>query len=1742
MASEGLILDISAEFMKRLEKADKLIEKIAQTSGKSREKLKDLFDNSSDANKFISSLQKLQKEYTALGNSGAKGMSKTVNAAKKAAKEIKDIIDLFSKQKNSSFSQAMRFSSSAKTVAQDREAIKKLQTAIEHLKRGTKDYDTKLSSLNSAIARHKRNIDSATNASNKFKKTQQDALSVMKDFGNGIATAFSIQQIVNFAQKIVNVRKEFELQHKSLQIIIQDTHEANKLWQQTVDLALQSPFRVKDLIRDTKQLAAYRIETEKLHDTTRMLADVSAGLGVDMQRLILAYGQVRAAEYLRGTELRQFTEAGVPMVDELAQRFSKLEGRVVSTAEVFTRISKRMVMFSDVEAVLKKMTDEGGTFYKMQEQQSKTLHGMISNLYDAIDLMMNDIGKQNDELLKNVVTSARTIVDNWRMIASAINQVAIVIGGISLVAFTRGLFTMSGALFVTAENANILTFAGAKLNVALRTLRVALIKHPILFIAGAVVSGALAFYDHAKAVKAANEKYDELSSASMSAITKLNKYKDTVKENNKVLKDSSSSEKDISEARGENARILSELQTKYPENFKNILQNADGTVILTNAILEQNKALEQNIVLNELSKGSYLLEDAKKNYDDTSKALAVMESAVISVQAKMIELRQKAFTDFELGKIDQETYEAIISHANVVESKENIDEIIEAMKPLSRLLVDTGNSKYIEIYRKSFDEMLYSQGRFGVRLATLFQNVEKYIDYFSVKTKELSSDAEKNNWIDAQLKSIGFLNDKIRDFVREEVTKKIGIKFTTEIDESGKEYTEDDLVIEWKKKIWNSIKELEKINPTITQTIGINIKDVVLAGNANEIREKLSNSIQEYYHEQKEIAARKGDKTQIISSKEDIENAELMIGALKELMALLDIDAKKKDRDKEDKTDYFAKRTKMIRDMAKAYEDLNKTFDATTARKKVIRSYSEAFNDLFGSILDIEKIDITTPNGVISALEILRTQANLTKEQIRNLEKAIAEVSLDIDKEKQEDLAANMIQGIEDMFGKYEVSLELEKLDIPKDFAEQLFGLESVNLGNIRDEIQSEISSGKWGSDEIKKLEEFNRKVTELETKQQQERLKKYLQYTRDAIGGRAKLKLEELNKLSEIEKTFDYAAKSADLEDIEKVEDARQKAIFGVREETLKEIQKLEWEQFKSSDVFIDMFNDIENVSTQALENMIRMVNDYKDSWSNLPLDQMREITRLIEQMENAKKQIAAEYDPFAEGFLVSPNIEEKIDAENKLLMLEQHRKVLNEGIANDELKMQQYQQGSVELSIKEYGELKKHKGELENQLEITNKSIKNNKDIIKNYDLQIARIKKQSDAIGDVHSLAKDLYNAFKGLYEALGGDDDSPAAIFADMGMSMADTVVQTLQLQANVLATKASLDAASVSATSFSYALNTATGVIGWIVMGVQLLTQAISAVVKAHDNEIQKQIEIEQDNLDKLIKKYDDLENAIDKAYNVKQLEQYSAEAKHLADLMIKSYNEQIALEESLKNKDEDRIKDLHDAIADVEEDLAKTQEDLFSQVTAGILDSPRDAAEEFLDAWLESFREVGDGLDGLSESADEMIANLVKKQIALTVVSPYLERWKKQLSNYIDTDKGDLQLSVSEANEFAETIKKELPYLSDSLMNAFEPIANLINLYGEEGELGGLQKGIEGITETQAEVITAYLNSLRYYVAEQNSYLVDIANRVLGTSDTDNPMLAQLRIIASQTAAINDLLNSLVTSYPNGGRGFKVVL
>lgn len=253
-------------------------------------------------------------------------------------------------------------------------------------------------------------------------------LSIVGQLRNEFLGLYSIYAAQNFLRAVVDIGGELEDQKIAIASILQDEGKATTIFNQIKKLAVASPFGVMDLNQYAKQLSAYSIPYNELYDTMKRLADISAGVGVDMGRIILAFGQIKAAKFLKGTELRQLTEANIPMVDKLAERFSKLEGRIVSAGEVLDMISKKKVTFEDVKDVLWELTDDGGMFHNMQEVLSESVKSKWKNLADAIDIMLGDIAESMGSTLKWTAESLTTLAQNWKEVVPFITAATAAFG------------------------------------------------------------------------------------------------------------------------------------------------------------------------------------------------------------------------------------------------------------------------------------------------------------------------------------------------------------------------------------------------------------------------------------------------------------------------------------------------------------------------------------------------------------------------------------------------------------------------------------------------------------------------------------------------------------------------------------------------------------------------------------------------------------------------------------------------------------------------------------------------------------------------------------------------------------------------------------------------------------------------------------------------------------------------------------------------------------------------------------------------------------------------------------------------------------------------------------------------------------------------------------------------------------------------------------------------------------------
>lgn len=426
--------------------AAKLVQGLSQSLDVANDKMRGLVANDGSIKQMTATLASLNRRWEEMGymqkfqnasqlSSEAEALYAEYKRITKSLQQNKTLTQLWAEEQAKAAKAAERqaaatkaaqdkafmMSSPANTLAGLRKQETLLSAAMGQVTIGSaafRDYENRLTAVRNKIK-------SATKEQKTYNTALSESHSRLGTLIKSTVAYFSLHQVTNFLRNIRAVTAEFEMQRVALGGIIQDSDKASELFKQIKAAAIKSPFEIKDLVSYTKQLSAYRIETDQLFETTQRLADVSSGLGVDMGRIILAYGQVRAASVLRGQELRQFTEAGIPLVELLAEKFSQLSGRMVNTAEVFDLISKRAVSFKMIKEIFEDMTNAGGMFYKMQEKQAETLQGKWMNLKDSVSIMYDEIGNTKDihTAMEWMLSFTTALMNNWRTVGKVLGGV-----------------------------------------------------------------------------------------------------------------------------------------------------------------------------------------------------------------------------------------------------------------------------------------------------------------------------------------------------------------------------------------------------------------------------------------------------------------------------------------------------------------------------------------------------------------------------------------------------------------------------------------------------------------------------------------------------------------------------------------------------------------------------------------------------------------------------------------------------------------------------------------------------------------------------------------------------------------------------------------------------------------------------------------------------------------------------------------------------------------------------------------------------------------------------------------------------------------------------------------------------------------------------------------------------------------------------------------------------------------------
>lgn len=1655
---------------------------------------------------------------------------------------------------NTTYQGALDFSATANTLNRQVRAIEYLKEARMKLSQTDADYKRKLDILNAAIEQHNKNLKEAGVNSRALTEQTSYMAGYMSRWAQRMAFAFSVGSVKNFVEQIASVRGQFELSERSLEAILQNKPKADEIFNKTVELAVKSPFRIKDLVDYTRQLSAYRIESDKLYDTTKRLADVSAGLGVDMGRLILAYGQVKAAAYLRGSEVRQFTEAGINMYGELQQYFKEVKGEAYTTAQIVDMISKRKVTFEDVEAIFQRMTDKGGTFYNMQEIQAETLQGKISNLKDAFDVMLNDIGKANEGTMKGMVSWGTSMLDNWKALAEigkALIPILIAIKANSIFAKTslgQAFSQASGtgivrykALFVNSLDGmkKALKDFGGLVKSSLSGIGVGLAIYAVAEVITTVYDKISKYNENVRkaeeetikakgAIGALAGTYNDLANAATNANSKLGG-----KDLEKNIEDRRTTLQKLIDAASKDGLTfkinvdsldVNQLNTtfsKVEKEYKNFVDNME--------ILRRNYA--KNDAWNTWFTDG-LDDDADDYKDAVIDALAKssqMERVVANINAnykQATSTTKKYFDEIRAGQKDNESnidymtrmYE-LIKKINIAQggsdykmpsfigtSQADFNDLIRAMNSVQNKAQEL-NSEFDNVFagmKEAFKNDPIKIQAFIDKIAAErdWNQYERDLAYrhFGINVSINKNSMEKEvNWVDDYLS--GFFAKKkygINLVVKEITNDKALESFLEKGDDAAK------AAKNWReleKRLASVGKNTKKIKVDDSIRKMFKAGDPRLGGNTIDVS-TLRQMVREYKNAATATAKGLGVNP---FEKEDKKAAK---------------NAAKEQRD------ILSERISLLKDMSSEYQKLIKYEGEEQATADVRKHFALAAKNVGMNINNF----IPDRQTIAKKIEYLASQYKELGKRGSALRNA-TEIRLDIDEEyfkQQLDDAKNNAQ---EAFSQLDLFKKLKGEGLSDSIIKSMFGDLTSSFDDVRKSITDDFEA-KWGKDQTKwgddvakeytsQMQKLDKEVYQDQVNQAQELIKAYKQQLTDQL----QLDRWYINERYKLQNNANIAKNPELQKQLQENLNAQYK----------KKTDENTWKNFKNSDMYVRLFDNLDKVSSKALDAMAERLQQLRTGLRNLDPTELKTIAEQINkvnEVRNSRNPFKAFTSGLKEMIKASKDLK-KSGGVDKYVELNELRADLTSKL--------QSQNAYVESLEQEYNELAKIKDADESvvaalKLKLaTNKSIRDSlKSQLNLTDEQIAKLgtimteeeqakAKFSKSVTDITDVVSTMANSFNTLFEALSGSDAN---------------LENTLDIVSNI-----------GQAVGSYYSGNYAGVVSG--AMG------ALTGVAKLFSNEgkIDKEIARQERAVNSLQHAYEKLKKSMDDAFDTQKLYEYNQKSVDALKKQQKAYQAMINAERGRKKPDEGKIQEWEQQIDDLNTTIQELGESMTEALGGfGSQSNYKSAAEAFSEAWVDAFNEGSDALEALNNKFDEYFNTMLTKQLMSRATSKYiqpiLEAFDKAVSEGSEGGNNGLDVTKKELEGIKELKDKNLALFNEYAKN----LMDVLNVKPTgSSNISALQQGIQSVTESTAQALESILNSLRYYVATQQADVRIIRDTLLEklgnsinaiTQDTSSsPVLIELRLQTTILTDIRDTLASCVKGgHKQGRNGIKVFM
>ena len=655
--------------------------------------------------------------------------------------------------------------------------------------------------------------------------------------------------LAGLVRQIAATRGEFQQLEVAFTTLLQNKEKADALMAEMVDLAAKTPFDLKGVADGARQLLAYGFAAEDITGTLTRLGNVAAGLGLPLERLTYLYGTTAVQGRLYARDMLQFTSSGIPVLQEMAKMYGK------TTEEINEMVSAGKIGFEDVKKVIEGMTNEGGQFYNLMQEQSKTITGLISNLGDALDTMFNDIGKSQEGVIAGVLQGTISLVENYQKVLDILVPLVATYGAykaaimltvaaqrVNMVVMREAVLQkalalkigkeLTAAQAVEAARMTLVTKGWKALTVAIKANTVAMLRNPVGLITTAIAALTYGLYKLITADSAQEAAQKRVNAAMDEYHQKLDEQKSKAESLHSVMNDDVSTAYSKQKAYEDLIKTYPELLKKYDEEQIKLMSLVDLTKELNrinDARKERDLEERYNNKLAEINREKqyhntwigkrddyaelYELEKQLKSFRETMAAAAPADVKIATLQGNIDELTEQ---NKEIDRLIQEARRKAAqgqfipyneSEAYLQEQKQSNVKTIASNQGQITKLQEGGtavvqNKAYWENLKKEAQGTIDAMD-ISLKGTAEWKKLEAQIVEYDAKIKQFNtSDKTVKSVSDAQKKlaELIFANDRALEQSRLDIMK----------DGLNKELAEIDFQTEQRKQAISKAREEEK--------------------------------------------------------------------------------------------------------------------------------------------------------------------------------------------------------------------------------------------------------------------------------------------------------------------------------------------------------------------------------------------------------------------------------------------------------------------------------------------------------------------------------------------------------------------------------------------------------------------------------------------------------------------------------------------------------------------------------------------------------------------------------------------------------------------------------------------------------------------------------------------------------------------------------------------------------------------